>query len=643
MFLRRLAMHNYSVFDNADFDLSTTPDRPLILITANNGGGKTSMLSAFRLALHGRRAFDAPVAERDYLQWISARFHRGDASKPCSIELDFDYVDHYTTRKVKLVRQWAVRRKNISEHVELLLDGQELAQEDADDFLTSVVPPEAARYFFFDGERIRELADWDADDEIQLFQAVGDLLGIKLIDQLGRDLLHLKELANRAASEPRDVTGQLAQARLRAQDTHLAYQSERAEARRIRGNYDRAVATLRGLGVLHSDELNDIRDRLAALQAERASLHEEARRAAHDILPLLCARRLRRKLGADLERRRDLEEREIVQRFLTDRAKQLNDALRRHSFLAAQRRLVFQVFEEAARGRPVAIEHYLPSVSPAEAAWMQRVVERELPELEARISGMAHRLHVLEPEIVRHTERLRSTPKDDPKSEAALAELERAQRELLEHETRLANLLGERDAADKTLKELEKQARTQRLAAFQGRRLLLREHLLAGVLEALPSLAEKLERSKQQRFSQYLLASLQTLWHKTDRVVSVDVSFPERRIELRDAHGILSKRDLSAGEKQLFATAFIYSLARLSGRHMPFVIDTPLGRLDYEHRCRFVAEFLPVASHQTLLLATDTEIVGQLYSDIEDLIAHHYELATFNGGVTTPVQLAVAT
>jgi DNA sulfur modification protein DndD len=75
---------------------------------------------------------------------------------------------------------------------------------------------------------------------------------------------------------------------------------------------------------------------------------------------------------------------------------------------------------------------------------------------------------------------------------------------------------------------------------------------------------------------------------------------------------------------------------------MPFVIDTPLGRLDHQHRRRFVAEFLPDVSHQVILLSTDTEIVGSLYEDIMPLIAHHHELADFNGGVTSPVEMASA-
>jgi len=70
----------------------------------------------------------------------------------------------------------------------------------------------------------------------------------------------------------------------------------------------------------------------------------------------------------------------------------------------------------------------------------------------------------------------------------------------------------------------------------------------------------------------------------------------------------------------------------------PWASFTP----DKAHRRRFVGHFLPSASHQVILLSTDTEIVGSLYDDIAPLIANHYELSDLNGGLTDPVQLALA-
>ena len=90
--------------------------------------------------------------------------------------------------------------------------------------------------------------------------------------------------------------------------------------------------------------------------------------------------------------------------------------------------------------------------------------------------------------------------------------------------------------------------------------------------------------------------------------------------------GSIPTNRLSAGERQLLAVAILWGLAKASGRPLPVVIDTPLGRLDGTHRRHLLTRYFPDASHQVILLSTDTEITGKARDSMEDVIAHSYTL-----------------
>jgi DNA sulfur modification protein DndD len=51
-------------------------------------------------------------------------------------------------------------------------------------------------------------------------------------------------------------------------------------------------------------------------------------------------------------------------------------------------------------------------------------------------------------------------------------------------------------------------------------------------------------------------------------------------------------------------------LQRFQAERFPFVVDTPLGRLDEEHRIGVLEHFTKRAG-QAIMLSTDTEIVGK--------------------------------
>jgi len=109
-----------------------------------------------------------------------------------------------------------------------------------------------------------------------------------------------------------------------------------------------------------------------------------------------------------------------------------------------------------------------------------------------------------------------------------------------------------------------------------------------------------------------------------ERVVIAPSTFD---IQLEDDAGNrISKQQLSEGEKQIFAVSVLWGLSRASARPLPAVIDTPMGRLDAEHRNALLERYFPNASHQVVILSTDTEIEETAFEKLQPSIARAYHL-----------------
>ncbi|OZH51807.1 DNA sulfur modification protein DndD, partial [Hydrocoleum sp. CS-953] len=137
---------------------------------------------------------------------------------------------------------------------------------------------------------------------------------------------------------------------------------------------------------------------------------------------------------------------------------------------------------------------------------------------------------------------------------------------------------------------------------------------------------DKLTLKKLNKLEIEVTECFRYLLHKSDLVHRVAIDTHNFALSLYDNQGqLVPKHRISAGEKQLLAISFLWGLARVSGRHLPVAIDTPLGRLDSSHRQNLVERYFPTASHQVILLSTDTEVGKLEVENLRNLEAIAYE------------------
>ena len=197
---------------------------------------------------------------------------------------------------------------------------------------------------------------------------------------------------------------------------------------------------------------------------------------------------------------------------------------------------------------------------------------------------------------------------------------------------------------------LERQHRTleRTLGRLKGQRLHIADKLKARRTncrgreskqhraEAALLAARKLEQVIQQiapvcfeSFADAVSRAYRALAHKT--VVDHVTIDPQGTVSLVNRHHrIVHDFDLSAGESQVFAMALVAAVADTARCPMPLVIDTPLSRLDPDHRAR-VLEFFTTQPRQTVLLSQPDEIRDGYLDQIRDRIAAHFRLDHLRG------------
>ena len=108
---------------------------------------------------------------------------------------------------------------------------------------------------------------------------------------------------------------------------------------------------------------------------------------------------------------------------------------------------------------------------------------------------------------------------------------------------------------------------------------------------------------------------------------------------LGEAGDEITPSELSAGERQLFAISMLWALGRTSGRELPMIIDTPLSRLDRQHRTNLMSNYVPHTSAQVIMLCTDTELTPDLSAIIDPHVSRRFEIGAVSGGQSTEVSI----
>ena len=622
--------------------------RPLTVFVGHNGAGKSTLFTALSVALHGPLALGERVGQAQYNDFLYSRMHRhkGDTknavSAEASVALSLEYVQSGVPQRFHVERRWRRSGRIVDETLTVTRDGQLLgiAEADAQAWINDLVPSGIARLCFFDAEDLDALASPDQRNP-HLSEALQRLLGLDLIQRLQSDLraYTVRQGGSAAAAEQRKEVLEH-QALLEALDENLKglkaldgrHRDQEAALMARVADQDRRIAAAGGL---YAARQGSQRERREAIQKEIAATQAEVSDFAAHLLPFSLAPRLCQRLAGRLAQEADAQRQQVAETLVSERLGEIDAAVSDEGFFESlklprkKQDGVRTLLQDLLRQRMAPSGDHPPFVHQLAApeqeqllGWIGQVgdsVPRQAKQVGDRLRKLQRERREIELDLQRAPEEEELAPLHEELT-GLRAELAALQRDLstLAHEIGVAQY--KRDEEDRRM-----QRAIEKLTAAQAseQELVLAERSRS----ALRAYEDALTRLRLAELEQTLVDCFNTLCQKEHLLASVTIDPDDFTVSLVSEDGReLSLGSFSAGERQLYALSLLQALRKVSGRALPLLVDTPLARLDEEHRERFLHDYLPVASDQILLFATDAEADARFLAQAGPYLAQAYRL-----------------
>ena len=734
MIIDKIIITNFGVYGGTnEFDFTTSPEKTVVLCGGTNGAGKTTLFESIMLCFYGKDYDDTDSVH--YNQKILRSFHKNlrtnSVSTDSSISIVFQIAFDGKVQRYRITRTWKNDDGKVNEDLSVQKHDSQLERfreldmsipakrnrhtdakfEEIDSveksewqqFINQLIPRGIAKLFFFDGEKIQDIAE--NDDESRYIQSSFDtLLGLDLVNQLQKDIgfVLYRETKKKSASEKRVATNHDTMTPEKLKREML--KKELVEFAELRNNYEQHRKTydkpmhLENFEYLLRFVTNDMREKEFAgdqlqsllfiqeileekIQRMDIELQEISEQAKSSHKEFLLATERFQKIGGDYyEKDKNLEEsqeditskiavtekeirdlcsaelpfslipeqlREIKEQIESDKdtirlnyekeileknTKKISRALDSKSFLpdipTDTKQMISaelsKLLSEDLEGKPM--QDIFFSLSPADTERFLRIIVDSQGATIERIEGLTVSYGIQRRALEKFSVIGKIKPEiDEIKSIMSERDLLRDKERELENQCdRIESDLSQ---AKTRLKMLNSKIRISLERQTSSEKLSSSESVASSVLNVLEAYSDSLRAEKISFLENNILRGLDILLHKKDFIKNIIIDKETFVVKLCDKHGNeITKNMMSKGEIQIYAIALVWGLAKTSGRPLPFMIDTPLARLDVEHRESLVESFFPRTSQQTIILSTDSEIIPAYYKKLEQYISRTYTM-----------------
>ena len=674
MHLTKVTLKNYGVYrDKVEFDLTTTPEKPVILIGGTNGAGKTTLFESILIGLYGQSYFDKKTTRKEYEKFLGNKVHRYlgtmSAADSTSIIVNFKFyhngeIDDYTVDRTwhdndgRLIEQLKIKKNNER------LDSVEESQWQS--FIEELIPKGIAKLFFFDGEKIVKMTE-DENEEIEIKSSFDSLLGLDVVEQLHSDLrIHImRNMKDNSKSIDTEYAEFLKEKEEIVDDLERLEKSMLEKTNKqddLATEIEEIEAKIAKIGGGFASKREDLRIEKASLQSTHTLLENELKSLLSGAMPFTLIPKQIKSLETQIIKDSVITKKHLEKEILDEKLNQVLALLDQKTlwkgvpdefklknslhlkitkifdskkFLKKDMKNLFNFSLLESEN----ILNLLESLTEKKITTFSHLTQLARGEVVSSYSGVnifklefvSNKFNKISDKLNQIETALSNAPNDDEIG-PLISKLNTLHEEQGMTKNEIEHLERKITTQNTYLKIKNSKIRNIVADQYKGKNAGTQAQLVTKVQKVLDEYILKLKEKKLQLLEGYLLEELQKLLHKENLITKVAIDKKSFEITLYDKdENAIPKDLLSKGEQQMFATGVLLALAKTSGKPLPFMIDTPLARLDVSHRDNMIEKFFPYASHQVVIFSTDSEISEKYYQQLLPYLSRSYAMEYLPG------------
>ena len=636
MIFDQLTIDNYGVYKGKQvFNLSLEKKKPVILIGAMNGSGKTTFLNAVDLVLYGKFSNIFKSQSLSYENFLKKNINNQNYDQETSIELIFHRKLKGKKQNFKISRAWKQNgTSKTKEMFHVFIDDvyDEDITKDWENFVDQILPAQVASLFFFDGEKIEQLADLNTSKEV-LKKAINSLLGLEIIDRLNLDLEEFQKRSTLQLKTDKEQTQiQDISKELKTLDKDIETLKQKIvkiedELAEVNHEIKQLDVELSQKGIAYYNKRKEYEINAKEKEIEIDDLKQKLISIATDNSPFLLIEKELKEI-LNLSKENDTYYGRVKEQKVTNK---LIGSIENFSKENCNDKNFLDKLIKFLNDKEINLKHNLEPIHLFQNLKSEQIdflINTELKKNREIIKKLLHQFD----DATENFEKINMIINKIPGDEQITPLIEK-QKELKKKTLVLQTKINVVGSEISPLNNLKVQ-----------KNILLKQLLNAKINQDLENLdkqryvkySDKIKQIINQfqvkalnyhvkKLEKFIFDCFNTLLRKKDLVKKIKIDTNNYELKIYDKKGYeINSENLSAGERQLLAVAILWGLTKASTNVAPTIIDTPLGRLDSTHRANIVEQYFPQASQQVILLSTDEEINERYLKKINPYLSRSY-------------------